>query len=351
MTETAASPAPPRPLYRDRDEGKFAGVCLAVGRWTDTDPLVWRVLTVVLTVFGGTGIVLYALGWLLIPKLGEQASTAQRWLHRDRPLSPLVIVGVVVAAVLLTAGADDTDGLGVVVVLAGMAYLVHRERQGRPLAPPYVPPGEVAAPIAWEPTPKRPRSRLGALTLSATALLGGVLVLLRTYGIEDLTPARILAACLVAVGAGLVVGTWYGRARWLALVGLLLAVALAATAAADSDTLRGGLGERRWAPTTSQDFELGAGEAVLDLTALPAEGPHVVVNARVGVGHLVVLLPEGVPVRVHAVVRTGNVNDVGTTIENGTGRVERTLSHGPAGDPRIEVEALVRAGQVEVRHG
>ena len=364
MTETTAQPGPAagpysaRPLVRDPDQRMVAGVCAAVGRYTDTDPVIWRVVTAVLTVFGGAGLVLYLLGWLLIPKTGQDAGLAQRWLRRDNGISPVAVGVLAVVAVLLFAGLDDGDGVAAVGVLALVGYLVHRERQGRPVAPSYVPPadaGDWTAPPAEPPAP-RPPSRLGSITLSVTALVTGVLILARAYGVESLTPSRIVAAALVVVGAGLVVGTWYGRARWLAFIGLLLCLALAATAAADATNgpLRGGIGERTWTPnpsSTSQGFRLGVGEATLDLTNLPADGPHVTIDAHIGAGHLIVLVDDDVPVRMHAEVQVGELREFGETLGDGADRIERTRSYGPSGDPRVELDATVGAGQVEVRRG
>lgn len=378
MTETTTAPAAPapspsRPLYRDPSHSTFAGVCSAIARYTDTDPVIWRVLAVVLTVFGGTGAVLYVLGWLLIPKIGEPASAAEQALRlpRAQQSTLLRIVVLVLLALGLLAVLDHGDGLAAVAVLAVVAFLVHRDRQGRPVVPPYAgpvsgpgPAQEQAepptwtAPAAWpEPPPstRRPRSRLGAVTLSVAALVSGGLVLARTYGADGLTPARILAVALLVVAAGLVVGTWIGRARWLVLIGILLSLALAATAATDdpSDALRGGIGDRTWVATQSQPsqtFRLGIGEATLDLTDLPTSGTHQVIRAHVGAGHLIVLVPSDVPVRVVAKADIGEIHEFGESIADGDD-VQRTLSYGPAGDPRVEVEADVTFGQVEVRHG
>ena len=171
-----------------------------------------------------------------------------------------------------------------------------------------------------------------------------------------MTPARILAVALLVVGAGLVVGTWIGRARWLFLVAIALAVALAGTAATDdaSDTFRGGVGQRSWVVSpnaTSAGYRLGLGEATLDLTDLTPTGRHVVVTAHIGAGHLIVLVPDDVPIRLHATARVGDITEFGTSIANGGESMERTRTYGPPEDPRVEVEAGVTAGQVEVRHG
>ncbi|MDT7548977.1 MAG: hypothetical protein QOE84_1371, partial [Actinomycetota bacterium] len=100
-----------------------------------------------------------------------------------------------------------------------------------------------------------------------------------------------------------------------------------------------------------QGYRLGIGEATLDLTALPADGRHIVVSAHVGLGHLIVLVPDGVPVRLHAKVRIGDITEYGKSLVDGTDNVERTRTYGPSGDPQVEVEATLGTGQVEVRHG
>jgi phage shock protein PspC (stress-responsive transcriptional regulator) len=372
MTQTTTAPgpaAPVRTLYRDPDAGMFAGVCAGLARYTGTDPVIWRITTVVLAVFGGTGAVLYLLGWLLIPKLGADGSVAESWLHRrNRRLSPkLVVAGLIIGAIAL-GGLDDGRGVAALAVIGAVAYLAYREAHDRPLAPSYPPADNAAPPYApatdaqaaaapWAPTREpRPRSALGLVTVSLATLVSGILAWISLAGADSVTPARILAVALLIVGGGLLIGTWYGRARWLIAVGVVLALSLGVAAAVDASggTLRGGVGERTWVVNQAradQGFRLGVGEATVDLTALTGEGPHVVVHSKVGLGHLIVVVPEGVPIRIHAKARIGDITEFGHSLVNGNHDVERTLSYGPSGDPRVEVEATVGTGQIEVRHG
>jgi hypothetical protein len=225
-----------------------------------------------------------------------------------------------------------------------------------------VPPGAATAePVAWSPAPPmvrvpRERSRLGLVTFSLAALVAGGLVWAALAGADGFTAPRITAVALAVVAGGLIVGTWYGRGRWLIAIGLLLCLGLGVAMAADASggTLRGGVGQRTWVVgegRTNQSFALGIGEATLDLTGLPSDGGHVVVKSRVGLGHLIVIVPNDVPIRLHATLRIGDITEFGTSLVNGNHRMERTRSYGPAGDPRVEVEATLGTGQIEVRHG
>lgn len=350
MTETATATSHPEPLIRDPADRVVAGVCAAIGRATDTDPVIWRILIGVLTVFAGTGLVLYALGWLLIPKLGEEHSIAERWIRpRSTRWTPGAVALVVIVTVILLGAFDNGRGAGVLAVLAGVGYLVYRERTGRPLAPSYTSPTvPLSSGITAVARVRRPPSRLGAITLSIGTLAAGGLLLAGTYGAAGLSSARVLAVAVLIVGAGLVVGTWWGHARWLAAVGVLLCLAVAVTSVGQG-ALRGGTGNRTWVVTTDSAFRLGLGDATLDLRGVQAEGTHLRVRASVAVGHLLVLLPPGVPVRVHATARLGGLK--GLQDEIGGRRLDRTTSYGPPGDPLVEIDAGVRTGQVEVRRG
>ncbi|MCX6432679.1 MAG: hypothetical protein NTX29_07775, partial [Actinobacteria bacterium] len=77
-------------------------------------------------------------------------------------------------------------------------------------------PGYVAPqPTPIPPRPPRPRSYLGLITLSVVVLVTGLLATLEATGVTDLAPVVIPAVALAILGAGILVGAWVGRARWL----------------------------------------------------------------------------------------------------------------------------------------
>ncbi len=84
----------------------LAGVSEGLSRHLDIDPLLIRVVFAALTVFGGSGIVLYLLAWLTIPAEDSYDSIASRALRRDpeRTMAVgLVLAGVGGAVTLLGA--------------------------------------------------------------------------------------------------------------------------------------------------------------------------------------------------------------------------------------------------------
>jgi phage shock protein PspC (stress-responsive transcriptional regulator) len=362
MTETTYDTAPPPPpdtrrLTRDPDDRVVAGVCAGLGRYTGTDPVLWRVTVAVLAVFGGAGVVLYVLGWLLIPRVGEPESWAERNLRNpDRGLSVVGIVLLVLTGVLVLSLVDEGPGLGVLLVAGAIAYLVLRDRRDRPPAPlseraPSGPAGSPPAPPQPGRAP-RERSALGGITLSLALLVTGVLLAVRASGVEELTVPRVLAVTLLVLGTGLLVGTVWGRARWLLVPGVVVALALGVTATAENAGWGNGVGERSWRAVDGGSYSLGAGEGVLDLRGLRG-AQHAEVEASIGFGHLVVLVPSGMSVSIDSSVGIGEITaeDVGGPPLDRRGPAGRSEQFvvGSSGDVTIELDLQVGFGEIEVR--
>jgi phage shock protein PspC (stress-responsive transcriptional regulator) len=353
-----ASPELERPTLH-----AYRGVATALARTTGTDVLLWRVLFIVLAFFNGLGIALYLVGLVTIPREGERQSIAERLFRGpNRRLHGMDIV--LVALLVLSVGSllDHGDNVVAVAVAVGVVVLFFRGRHeghaGEVVAsPPLVRP---AVPAPMEPLPEFPvvtvttaprqRSVLGALTLGLALLVSSFLVLLNTADATDIHPEAILAVALGIVGAGIVASAWWGRSWLLFPVAIVLGLALAATSVA-RPAINAGVGDRSWYPTGSAEFRLGVGEATLDLrdVAVHEGGAPTLITARVDVGHLIVLVPDNVRIALHTEAELGDLLVFGED-ENG-----RNVSHdqdlGPEGAPQVRLDASVRTGQVEVRHG
>lgn len=56
-----------RKLYRSEKDKVIAGVAGGLGEYFNMDPTIVRVLFVILTIFGGSGIIIYIVLWLVMP--------------------------------------------------------------------------------------------------------------------------------------------------------------------------------------------------------------------------------------------------------------------------------------------
>src|SRR4051812_41573657 len=88
-------------LVRPRQGRYVAGVCAALARATNTDPMLWRVLATVLGILSGVGVLLYLIGWLIMPAEGDTASPVESLLGKGRSsMAPLTVVLLGTAAVI-----------------------------------------------------------------------------------------------------------------------------------------------------------------------------------------------------------------------------------------------------------
>src|SRR6478672_5421651 len=89
-------------LRRVRVGRRVAGVAGGIARHLDIDPVLVRVGFVVLTFFGGVGLLLYLALWLLVPEEGSDWATIK--LDRRSRVVALVAIGVLALALLVSHG-------------------------------------------------------------------------------------------------------------------------------------------------------------------------------------------------------------------------------------------------------
>ncbi|WP_030491838.1 PspC domain-containing protein [Micromonospora chokoriensis] len=494
-------------LVRPREGRYLAGVCAAIGRATNTDPVLWRVLLAVLGFFGGIGILVYVAAWLIIPNEGDTASPIESMLGRGRSsMSPVtvIVLGILVAAsfAYIVTDAFRAVLLGAAILVAG-ALLLNRDgrnpRPGTPGGPPPTTPsggpaGPVVPPVAWpapsygaapstgpvvtppmfstnpgyatatpgaaptvtfpaydvppstatqpvsgvgpvsgqpagatgtqagwpapatgwpstgmpsagwpsapvssapaaptgyptapppsgyrppfaphgpyaSPTPavprppkppkppKRPKERspLGAVTFSLIFLVLGLVALLDLLDVFAISASAYFAAALATIALGLLVGTWFGRARWLIALGLVTAAALGTATVAESyDRIRGVDGAVTWAPTDYRDladrYENSFGDAVLDLRGIDFAKRDSQVTVAINFGQATVVVPPNVDVTTVADVNAGDATIFGNHSGGLDGRLRESTdvgADGPGGGT-LRLYIHVNAGNLEV---
>src|SRR6056297_1234112 len=89
-----------RRIRRRPDDKVIGGVAAAIARALDIDPVIIRIAFVALAVCGGSGIVLYAAAWALIPEWPEERSWLARTLE-GRNGTAAVVLTVLGALILV----------------------------------------------------------------------------------------------------------------------------------------------------------------------------------------------------------------------------------------------------------
>ena len=103
----------PRRLRRSHDP-KVGGVAAGLGRYVGVEPKVFRIAFVILTLFGGSGLVIYLAGWLLLPNEDDPDPTP---LALTSNTVALVVGFIVLALGTLGLFEGETWGLGAEVVI------------------------------------------------------------------------------------------------------------------------------------------------------------------------------------------------------------------------------------------
>ena len=400
-TDTPPYRRPGSRLTRATDDKVVGGLAGGLGRYFGIDPVVFRIAFVVLTLAGGSGILLYLVGWLMIPDDAGGNALKRFGGERHQKLAAAVLAGAGVLILLdnLTGSNDDIP-LGLVLVGMGGLFLWSRHKEDLDAGPPpppdhpyspyppappapaggdanrtldlppagdtvtdaetaadaeppaptreagvtgaFAPPPPPAAPA---PRAAKPRSALVPVTFSLLAVLAGVATL---FGLSLTTG---LALALLLTGGALIVGAWRGRARWLIPVGLVLSVALAGASLIDVP-IRGGAGEVGFRPLTVAEirtpYRLGAGELVVDLSDIDFGGETVTIVASVAAGHLDIIVPADVALDVDAHIGAGNLILLGRE-SDGLDIGREVTDGGREGAGRLILRVDAGVGLVEVR--
>ncbi|HTZ08278.1 MAG TPA: PspC domain-containing protein [Acidimicrobiales bacterium] len=306
LPPTPPPPPPPaagaerRTLRRHSGARVFGGVAAGLADYLDIDVAVIRIAFVVLAFLGGSGILLYLAGWLLIPADDTDRAVAHQWLQpRNRPRS---IVVTVLAGVLILVALTNLFSSG-----------------------PWWP--------RWD------------------------------HGVGGLGFFWALLALVLAAGLLVTAGRRRGSLlRWLVVTSLvsLLAVATVAVAtvfsveALSGVPLRGGIGDAQWRPASisqvDQRYRLAMGNMVVDLRAVDFTSGTTRITATVGIGHLLVEVPPGPTVDVTAHSGLGDVQLFGQDAGGlGTRRsLQVAGSSARGGTAHIRLDAETGVGQVQV---
>jgi phage shock protein PspC (stress-responsive transcriptional regulator) len=357
MTETTEqiprAAAEPRRLTRTRDNRWLGGVCAGLGRYFDLNPIVYRIGFAALTLAGGTGILLYAAAWLVVPDEQAEDSIASTAIkqHRERPWL-LIGVGLLAFGGILALSEahfwPSPGNLWLAAALAGAAIVWWQvSTHSRAAAPPTG--GEVG------PQPARV-SRRSLLPAATGLLIGG----LGIVGLLDATDAVtvdwrvVLAAAAIGLGLLVAVGPMTGHAvGWVAVLGIGVLAALALTLTVRVPVFSG-IGDKIEHPSTAaaihSRYEHGIGDFRLDLQDVTLPVGRTSVKVTLGIGNLIVRVPETVTVEVDGRASAGDVRLLGHE-DNGTHVHDRVVETGTQPKRVLVLDARVGLGELKVARG
>lgn len=364
-------------LRRSRADRKLAGVAGGLGRHFDIDPTIVRIGLVVLTFFGGAGIVIYGAAWLLVPEDGQDRAA----LDVSADTRKVLLIGALVVGACLVlgdawGGFGGGWGLGILAVVAAV-FLLNRDKNRHDgttatyAAPtdgateqttPYGEPPASNPTTAWEPRAPRPR-KAGLIlfwpTLALLAIGFGTLGIIEASG-TNLPDGAYPGLGVAIVGAMLVLGAWFGRAGGLPFLGVVLVFALSVTSMVGNDLDQG---ERlSYHPTSAaavkDSYHTSSGEIVVNLTEVAdpqaLDGREIDVSVNAGV--IEVVVPHGIDVNVDAELSfAGEVNvfdadtPIGDRRHGGLNPSVETAIDGGVGVPTLDLDIDGRVGQITVR--
>lgn len=374
---TAADPSPPSitapRLRRRANDRVIGGVAGGIADYLNVDPLLLRAAFVGLMIFGGAGLFIYLAAWLFVPVEGSDESVLEAALHRiglrRTSVSGLgwLVLGVMAAVLFLQLQnlsyrsdpffIDPRFLLALVVIVGGIMFMRRTAVRGdASVAVAAPPPTAVVEPrVVRAARVRKPRERSPLALYTVGAMLLALGLLAGVDGATDLEvlPGAYLGAALALLGIGLVVGAWWGRARLLILCGILL-VPIAMVASFITAPLEGGWGEHRATPASSAElqpeYRLAGGRLTIDLRELPRSPVDRRITASVGIGQLVVTVPQGARVDVTSQVGAGDVWILGAS-QTGTGIDDRHVEEGSGGTYVLNLEAGIGEVLVEAMGG
>lgn len=346
-----------RTLRTSPEHRYIAGVAGGLARHLDVDPVLIRVLLVVLTLFGGAGILLYVACWLLVPEEGR-VDAPIRLDERTRALALYAAAGVSVLALL----GNTVGHWGFPWPLAILALLVLgivsqwdrlRAPRSRRSSTPVTGSTAGVAPtvVMREPDPRKKGPILFWFTVALIALAEGAMGVVDAAGAHIAGPAYPALAVGI-IGVMLVLSSFWGRGGGLILIGLLASAALTLSTAAHKAGLDSASHNVSYRPATAaavlDHYAMRTGTLTLDLTRVAdpqdLSGRTITLDGKVGQIH--VELPASIAAHGHAHVRgLGHVVVFG---DQGGGFDSSLDRSAPGTTAPLTIEAGLNVGEIRI---
>ena len=200
-------------LVRSRDQRMVGGVASGIAEWRGFNPMVVRMVFVVATVAGGSGVLLYVVGWLLLPSAGSETSLAQQALQSPREPAHVATIAFIVigSMVVMRSLGLWFSGATFPVGLAGIGLAVVWRQGDEYERAPLV---RMAAILPWARIPAGSRRRrlvFVRIAVGAVLVAAGVAAFLAESGALPAVRDGLLGTIGIVGGLALIFGPWWWR--------------------------------------------------------------------------------------------------------------------------------------------
>jgi phage shock protein PspC (stress-responsive transcriptional regulator)/predicted membrane protein len=325
----AAEPGAPRPAPVSRSPGELGGRppsfwlgvgLLAIGAWWlfAVTPMRFGLLPGVSMGSIAAPLLLIAFG-LALWVTGDRSPATPSAPSTPASVAPSATARLTSDRPATTTSPATTPATSQETTMDTITDPTRQDPSSTPPAPP-VPPTAVGDDWTPPPAPERSRSILGRATVGLMLVTVGILWSLRLADVLAISVGQLLAAALLAVGIGLLVGAVIGRSRGLIWLGVVLLPLVLVAQIPEASWVRAvpvvsadssAAGELRLTPEEFDDlearYEIGAGSIRLDLTELPFDGESVDLEVSVGAGEIRIIVPDDVTVTATGSVGIGQI--------------------------------------------
>jgi hypothetical protein len=192
---------------------------------------------------------------------------------------------------------------------------------------------------------------LGLLTIAAVLLAIGGAAVLDNLGSLQLDVGDYFSLALVVLGLGLLVGSRWGRAKLMILLGLLLIPCVLAASLIHMP-FRGAIGDQSFFPRSvaqvSEGYTLSLGRMVVDLSKVPFEDGVTRIPVTMAAGELDILVPRRVRVDFSGSTDVGELWAFGKTREGTDLRIDESFGDASS-DKEVVLDVLAGVGTVSVQ--
>ena len=193
---------------------------------------------------------------------------------------------------------------------------------------------------------------LGVVSFCLLLIGAGVVTGLASSDVIDVSAAAFFGGAIAVTGVTLIVGAWWGRARWLVFPAIALTLVASVFSLLDVP-LGGGIGESVYRPRTvaavDREYELGIGSLKLDLRRVDFAGRTKAVDASIGIGELKVWVPDDVRVVLDEHVAIGSIENYAEHNTDGGTDIDRhVVRRGVEGGGTVHLDLRGGIGAIKV---